>query len=92
MLYVRVETWSASTSGHVWCRRWSEPYEVAHGYMLFTDGEFTDWLTDREELSRDLHDWSRNRLRYVGEVFDVEWLDDEASRHARDDMFGLDPL
>ncbi len=92
MLFVRVKTWWTSTSGHLWWRRWSEPYEVPHGYMLFVDGEFTDWLMDRDELTRDLADWSQNRLRYVGEVLDVEWLDDEASQHARSHLFGLDPL
>lgn len=91
-LFVRVETWWTSTGGRLWWRRWSAPYEIPHGYVLFADGEFDDWVVGHAELARDLADWSRDRLRYAGEVLDVEWLDAAASRHVRDQVFGLEPL
>lgn len=91
-LYVRVETWWSSTGGHLWWRRWSDPYEVPHGYMLSADGEFDDWVVGREELARELVDWSQNRLGYLGELLNVEWLDDAASQQVRDEVLGLDPL
>lgn len=91
-LYVRVETWWTSTGGRLWWRRWSDPYEIPHGSMLFADGEFDDWLVGRDELARDLADWQQDRLRYAGEDLEVEWLDAAASLHVRDQVFGLDPL
>ena len=60
--------------------------------MIFVDGRFDDWLVSREPLDEDLADWSRSKLRYIGELLDVEWLDDAASRHVRDDVLGLGPL
>lgn len=91
-LFIRVEAWWTSTGGHLWWRRWSDPYEVPHGYLLFRDGEFDDWVVDRQELEKDLADWSQSRFRYVGEHLVVEWLDAAASQHVRDHVFGLDPL
>lgn len=91
-LFVRVETWWMSTGGHLWWRRWSDPYEVPHGYMLFVDGEFHDWVVGREEIAQEVVEWSRNRMRYVGEVLEVEWFDGAASQHVRDQVFRLDPL
>lgn len=90
-LFVRMETYWTQTGGHLWWRRWSEAYEVPHGYMVFVDGRFDDWLVSRQYLDEDLADWSRNKLRYIGELLDVEWLDDAASRHVRDEVLGLDP-
>jgi hypothetical protein len=89
-LFLRMETYWTHTSGHLWWRQWSEPYEVPHGYMMFADGGFDDWLVGRDLLDEELADWSQNKLRYVGELLDVEWLDDAASRHVRDDVLGLD--
>ena len=91
-LFVRVQVYWTQAAGHLWWRRWSEPFEVLHGYMAFTDGRFDDWLVGREEFDEDLGDWSRSKLRYGGELLDVEWLDDTASRHVRDEVFGLGPL
>lgn len=90
-LFVRVEVHWTHVSGHLWWRRWSEPFEVPHGFMVFADGRFDDWLVGREELDEDLADWSRSTLRYCGELLDVEWLDDGASRHVRDEVLGLGP-
>lgn len=90
-LYVRVETLWTRTGGHLWWGRWSESYEVPHGYMMFVEGGFDDWLVGPEELEEELVDWSQNRLRYIGEVLEVEWLDDAASRHVRDEVLELDP-
>ncbi|KRE63387.1 hypothetical protein [Nostocoides sp. Soil756] len=85
-----METYWEHISGHLWWRQWSEPYEVPHGYMVFSDGRFDDWLVGRVELDEELIDWAQNRLRYIGEVLEVEWLDDAASRHVRDEVLGLD--
>jgi hypothetical protein len=57
---------------------------------MFTDGGFDDWLIGRDLLDEELADWSQNKLRYVGELLDVEWLDDAASRHVRDHVLELD--
>ena len=59
-------------------------------YIVFADGGFDDWLVAPQELDKDLADWSHSKLRYVGAVLDVEWLDDAASRHARDHVLGPD--
>jgi hypothetical protein len=89
-LYIRIETYWTQIGGHLWWRQWSEPYEVAHGYMILADGSFDDWVVRREELDEDLANWPRNKLSYFGEILDVEWLDDTASRQSRDDIHGLD--
>jgi hypothetical protein len=89
-LFLRMETYWTQTSGHLWWRQWSEPYELPHGYMEFMNGEFDDWIVYPDVLDQDLADWSGNKLRYVGELLDVEWLDDEASRHVRDHVLGLE--
>jgi hypothetical protein len=89
-LFVRMETYWHHIGGHLWWRQWSEPFEVPHGYMVFAVGGFDDWLVGREGLDEELRDWAQNRLRYVGEVLDIEWLDDAASRHVRDAVLGLD--
>jgi hypothetical protein len=70
-LFLRMETWWTQTSGHLWWRQWSEPYEVPHGYMMLVDGGFDDWLVGRDLLDDELSDWSQNKLRYVGEILDV---------------------
>lgn len=88
-LFLRMEAHWTQTSGHLWWRQWSEPCELPHGYMVFTNGEFDDWIVSPDELDQDCADWSKNKLRYVGELLDVEWLDDEASRHVRDHVLGL---
>ena len=89
-LFLRTETYWTQKSGHLWWRQWSEPYELPHGYMVFMNGEFEDWIVYPDVLDQDLADWSGNKLRYVGELLDVEWLDDEASRHVRDHVLGLE--
>jgi hypothetical protein len=89
-LFLRMETYWTHTGGHLWWRQWSKPYEVPHGYMMFADGGFDDWLVGRDLLDEELADWSQDKLRYVGELLDVEWLDDAASRHVRDHVLGLD--
>lgn len=91
-LFVRVETWWTQRSGHLWWTRWSQQlFKVTHGYMEFVDGSFDDWIVGENELDEDVRDWARNKLRYVGQALDVEWLDDSASEHVRVDVLGLDP-
>ena len=51
------------------------------GYMMFADGGFDDWLVGRDFLDDNLADWSRDKLRHVGELLDVQWLDDVTSGH-----------
>src|SRR3954447_16829491 len=72
-LLLRMETYWTQAGGHLWWRQWSQPYDVPHGYMMFADGGFDDWLVGRDALDEDLTDWSQNKLRYIGEVLDVEW-------------------
>ncbi len=45
--------------------KWSRPVEVPHGYMMFVDGQFDDWLIGLDSLDADLLDWSQNRLGYA---------------------------
>jgi hypothetical protein len=84
-----METRWTQTGGHLWWRRWSDAHEVPHGYVIFADGGFDDWLVGPDMLDEELADWSQNRLRYTGELLEVEWLDDEASRYFRDRVLGL---
>ena len=90
-LYVSIETHWTQVSRHLWWRHWSDPYEVPHGYMMFAEGRFDDWLVAPDVLAEDLADWSHSKLRYVGEVLHVDWLDDAASRHVRDHVLGPGP-
>jgi hypothetical protein len=38
--------------------------------VVFTNGEFDDWIVYPDVLDQDLADWSKNELRYVGELLD----------------------
>jgi hypothetical protein len=73
-----------------WPRRWRWRSGLAWADLVeYTNGEFDDWIVCPDVLDQDLADWSKNKLRQVGELLDVEWLDDEASRHVRDHVSGL---
>jgi hypothetical protein len=89
-LFLRMETYWPQISGHLWWRRWSEPYESPHGYMVFTNGEFDDWVVYPNVLDEELVVWSQNKVSYAGELLDAVWLDDAASRHVREHVMGLD--
>jgi hypothetical protein len=59
-LFLRMESYWPQTSGHLWWRQWSEPYESPHGYMVFTNGGFTDWVVYPNVLDEELLVWSQN--------------------------------
>lgn len=88
-LFVRVETWSEQLGGHLWWRDWSDPYEVVHSYVRFSDGWSDDWIVGRDHLDGELGDWKQNKLVYLGKVIGIEWLDDTTSLEVRDREFGL---
>ena len=61
------------------------------GYLALKFGEFDDFVDDAATVVEELKDWKRGMCRYRGLLLTVEWLDDESSRRARSDTFGLDP-
>lgn len=91
-VYLEAETYFTQVKGHLWWRTWPAPYEVVHGYMLMSDGQFTDWVSAREELEDDIADWLSGCLQYVGVRYHAIWLSTEESRRVRDEIFGDDPL
>jgi hypothetical protein len=58
--------------------------------MVFTNGEFDDWVVYPNVLDEELVVWSQNKVSYAGELLDAVWLDDAASRHVREHLMGLD--
>ena len=82
---------SVQLGGALWWRRWSEPYEAVHGFMLLDD-QFSDWVASGDELEENLREWGAGRFVYVGKTYRVHWLSDEDSAVVRVDDFGLDPL
>jgi hypothetical protein len=91
-LYIRVETRCTQVGGHLWWRRWSEPAEGVHGFLVDAGGGFDDFVIGAEALGDELADWNQGRFLYRGETLQVSWLDDDASQRARVQTFGLDPL
>ncbi|GII26524.1 hypothetical protein [Planosporangium mesophilum] len=91
-VYIRVETWWTEIGGRLWWRRWSEPEEGVHGFLVDKGGAITDFLLDAEHLDDELADWNQGRFMYRGEVLHVSWLDDDASQRVRVETLGLDPL
>ena len=91
-LYIRVETWCTQVGGHLWWRRWSEPAEGVHGFLVDAGGGFDDFVIGAEALGDELADWNQGRFLCRGETLQVSWLDDDASQRARVQTFGLDPL
>jgi len=90
-LFVRVQAQAEQIGGALWWRRFTDPIEVAWAYLLFADAWDDDWeIWGAEELDRVLADWSENKVLYLGNVIQVEWLDDAQSRHVRDLVFGFD--
>ncbi|GAA4609765.1 hypothetical protein GCM10023107_93310 [Actinoplanes octamycinicus] len=90
VLYLRFDTSWRQLGGHLWWRRWSEPREHVTGYLALNDGGFDDFVEDADTVAEELEYWDRGRFPYRGLLLTVEWLDDEGSRRARSDAFGLD--
>ncbi|GIE85475.1 hypothetical protein [Actinoplanes regularis] len=90
IIYLRIETCWWQTGGRLWWRRWSEPREQVHGYIVLTSGGFDDFVEDADTIADELDSWQDGRFPYRDEVLQVRWLDDEGSRHARVATFGLD--
>ncbi|BCJ39605.1 hypothetical protein GCM10010168_79400 [Actinoplanes ianthinogenes] len=90
VLYLRLDTSWRHLGGHLWWRRWSEPREHVTGYLALNDGGFDDFVEDATTVAEELEHWDRGRLPYRGLLLTVEWLDDEGSRRARSNTFGLD--
>jgi hypothetical protein len=88
-VFVRLTSAVIQLGGVLWWRRWSAPYEVVQEYYALSTGWFTDTVTDADDLADEVLDWSAGRLNLGGELYRVEWLDDEESTLARDEVFGL---
>ncbi|BAL89735.1 hypothetical protein AMIS_45150 [Actinoplanes missouriensis 431] len=90
VLYLRFDTCWSQRGGHLWWRRWSEPREQVTGYFALHYGGFDDFVEDADTFVEELDDWDRGLFPYRGLILTVKWLDDEGSRRARSDTFGLD--
>jgi len=88
-IFMRMEVYWEQVGGFLWWRRWSSPSELPHGFVLFEDGVFDDFLDPIDVVAQDVSDWSHGRFRYGGRDLQVEWLDDTESLRVRNEVFGL---
>ncbi|WP_104435153.1 hypothetical protein [Kineococcus xinjiangensis] len=84
MLYCRVIAYWTHTGGHLWWRRWSPPQFHLEGHWM-EDGQWSsDFLSSGEDLAETLNDFDRGLFTFLGEQWQVHWLDDDASRTFRE--------
>ena len=89
VVYLVVESFWLQVGGQLWWRSWSQPREQIHGYLLFEDGGFDDFVEDAHAVIDELADWRHGYFRYRGDVLEVRWLSHEESDRVRMDTFGL---
>ena len=90
-MYVQPEVMSTVVGGHLWWRRWSPPQEFVILVIQTPDHHFTDDWVSPDELDDELYDWDQGRFLYIGETYQLTWLDDAETAVIRGD-FGIDLL
>lgn len=74
--YVEPDVFSMVTSGHLWWSRWSQPRECIHLWIEAPVGRDTDTYVLPDDLDEELNDWDRGQFGYMGETYQLTWLDD----------------
>ncbi|MGO4958426.1 hypothetical protein ACTQ49_14365 [Luteococcus sp. Sow4_B9] len=82
------EEWVRQLGGHLWWRRWSQPQETLHGYLVFPDGTFSDWVDQPEDLHPTLGLLLDNRFEWRSPTYLVRWLKGHEVAAARASFFG----
>lgn len=59
-----------------------------HGYLWFSEGYSTDWLSGGEYLDEDVEQWLDGRFTYKGRQHSVAWLDESESARMSADSEG----
>jgi hypothetical protein len=91
-LFLRAEECWLHVGGHLWWKKWSAPYTVVHGSMLFDNGDYQDWQLDPEVWRAELPLWRAGRMPWLGQELSVHWVDDHASLAIRREHFGDHPV
>ncbi len=91
LLLVVPEVYSEQTGGALWWRRWSAGRHAAMLYLVLpgTEISFTDTIVLPDDLPKELDDWDLGRLRFVGEIYHLRWLDERESRRLAVEKFGM---
>jgi hypothetical protein len=60
-------------------------------YLALPDSSFpfTDTIVWPDDLPEELDDWDLDRFRFVGETYDLRWLDEDESRSLAMEQFGM---
>lgn len=85
-IYVQPELMSMTLRGHLWWREWERARE--HVILWIEDpgvGPTDTWIMT-DDLDDEIDHWKRERFPWLGEVCQLRWLDDEASRKLRQDL------
>lgn len=80
-IFVEPRPYSLQTGGHLWWRRWSAPRYAAFVSIIVPWHwlRATDEVIEPDILDAELDDWDAGRYEFDGQVFALEWLDDEES-------------
>lgn len=81
--YVQPSELATAISGHLWWKRWSPPQEFVILWIEDPDGRDTDTWILPEDLDAELDDWDRGQFRYLGDIYQLTWLGDDATNSIR---------
>ena len=81
--YVQPDALSTLVGGHLWWRRWSRRQEFVVLWIETPDGQDTDTWILPEDLDGEIDDWDRGVFQWLGEVYELTWLDDAATEAMR---------
>ena len=81
--YVQPDVLSTVVGGHLWWQRWSTPEEFVILWIQTPDHRDTDTWVLPDDLGTEIDDWDQGRFRWVGETYQLTWLDDASTRAIR---------
>lgn len=83
MFYVQPDVLSTVIGGHLWWRRWSPPEEFVILWIRTPDHHDTDTWVLPDDVSGEVDDWDQGIFRWVGEAYQLSWLDDTSTQAMR---------
>ncbi len=85
-VFVEISSFVTQLSGHLWWKRFGEPYEFIILHERMADGFITDHFLMSDSLDEYLDAWDENTFWDMGEPRDVRWLDDVGSEAVRQEL------
>lgn len=81
--YVQPDGVAHKIGGHLWWTRWSPPQEMVALWVETADGYDTDAWILPDDLHDELSAWDREEFQFLGETYQLTWLDDSTTQSIR---------